>query len=172
MAQVWCAQGSRGKMEQRSLAWDSCACLARAAPPGNKKSPERFSLQSCPKNPAARAGCKQPGDSELKVVADLTAADKSGIAQGQNIGGARGVGKRLRTRRNCDAGRGCHIDRIALSEGVAGIQTCAEAGPGEDRRRRRYGPRGRPSRARAAARRPSTCRAPWRRPMPRECVVA
>ena len=79
----------------------------------------------------------EPGGSELKVVADLTAADKSGIAQGQNIGGARGnrIGKGL-TRKRGDAGGGFQIDRIAPTEGVAGVQAGVEAGPGEDWRGR------------------------------------
>jgi hypothetical protein len=75
-----------------------------------------------------RFDADEPGVSQLKVVADLTAADKSGIVQGQNIGGTRGnrIGSRL-IRKNGDAGRSFHIDRIAPSEGVAGVQAGVEA---------------------------------------------
>src|ERR1700736_828850 len=85
---------------------------------GNRHYPNCAGRASGPRALDVRFDADEPRVSELKVVADLTAADKSGIAQGQNIGGTRGnrIGKRLNTC-NGDARRGFHIDRIAASEG-------------------------------------------------------
>src|SRR3984893_5861115 len=72
-------------------------CAGRES--SNRHYPNCARRASSPRALYVRFDADEPGVSELKVVADLTAADKSGIAQGQNIGGARGnrIGKRLNT---------------------------------------------------------------------------